>query len=46
MSGFKSCENEIKKKKGGGGGGGGILVPSIKEEITRKKPESHKVSLN
>ena len=44
MFGFKSCENEIKEKRGGGGGGG-ILVPSIKEEFTRKKPESHKVSL-
>lgn len=43
MSGFKSCENEIKKKKKGGGV---ILVPSIKEEFTRKKPESHRVSLN
>ena len=43
MFGFKSCENEIKEKRGGGGGG--ILLPSIKEEFTRKKPESHRVSL-
>ena len=43
MFGFKSCENEIKEKRGGGGGG--ILVPSIKEEFSRKKPESHRVSL-